>query len=1209
MGRPAGPTIGILSPYLAGYFYGSLISTVQRVVSATGGRVVAVSTSTLGPGDQHRLIGGHFPRVSWGHVAGFISITNAVKRDYLEDLRRDGKPVVTLSHLEPGFAGAAVLTDNRGGVRRAVEHLLAHGHTRISFAGCLEQFDARERYASYLASLQANGIEPDPALFFEVSDNEELGGWEAARLMRDAGLPCTAVIAGDDMIAIGMTAALKQAGLRLPRDLAVIGFDDMAGANLLSPGLTTVAQRLGTMGALAADLVLRQVEGEVIEPGPRLVEAALMVRESCGCASRPVVPSSAGPDHWAGPVEGFVEELSEAWAGARTPGLEPVLAKVGQLARSVESAFQTAADRALTELELLDLGQVCQAIHALLPGQPTRDALSALALRLNGGGPEPAGPDGPYGTAVTPRPEVALRLYQCVAEVRLALSAALLGELYNTHLETRRGRHKEHLISGDLLRGHETDPASLAWVARTDATAAVLALWQQARGGKSAAPALDNRGPGRQTGPGPATGDNGGDIAAPGRRLEVAGIFGASGDELALRSRVCTAELFPPQALLDKVGPDNVVLVFPVGNGSRQWGLLAVVLPVTSGHLALDDIFEWEGLLAEALDYRDAVRSLRAQREQLERSYERERHMAQAVKESEERYALAAKAANDGLWDWDIATGTVYYSARWKRMLGYAQGAIGESPQEWLGRAHPEDRQALLVSVDALQNGHRTSLSYEHRILAADGTYRWVLCRGLAVPGGGRPAKRIVGFLTDIEEQRSLEERLRHQALHDELTGLPNRVLFVDRLSHAIADAGRRRRNGYAVFWLDLDGFKVLNDSLGHVTGDKLLVKVADRIRSHMRETDTAARFGGDEFALLIHGIPDLVSVRTVARRLLAHLNEPYDLGGHSVVITASLGIAVNLPAYKRPEEILRDADIAMYKAKADRPGGFVIFDPAMYEGAMVRMDTETRLRRALEMGQLELHYQPVVYLRNRQIVALEALVRWRDPVAGLVPPLKFIPVAEESGLIVPLGRWVRHEAWRQLAAWQSEGLLDSTARVGVNLSHREFWDPQLVDGIEVLLAETGARAESLILEITEGVVMENLDQALGVLRRVKDLGIQVSIDDFGTGYSSLQALHELPIDSLKIDRSFVSGLGNNKRSIELVRTIIQMGRNLGVRVVAEGVETAAEADVLMQLKCILGQGFLYHHPLPAAEASALLAAQARTGYGTVPPQAATGAR
>jgi diguanylate cyclase (GGDEF)-like protein/PAS domain S-box-containing protein len=703
----------------------------------------------------------------------------------------------------------------------------------------------------------------------------------------------------------------------------------------------------------------------------------------------------------------------------------------------------------------------------------------------------------------------------------------------------------------------------------------------------------------------------------------VAGTFLGPGEDLDLASSTCPVELFPPAELFQAAGPDCSVCIFPVKSMSTDWGFLAIAHPISSSFVGQDFVFMWSAMFSEALDHRSLMRSLSQHSDDLARSYQREKEMAQAVRESEERYALAAQAANDGLWDWDLQQGTVYYSSRWKEMLGYAGTDIGDRPEEWLERVHPDDRDALLSQLSALKSGAQPSLINEHRVQAGDGHHKWALCRGLAVPGAGMPATRIVGSLTDITERRLLEERLRHQALFDSLTGLPNRVLFMDRLSQAVANTKRRPSYTYTVLWLDLDNFKNLNDSLGHQFGDKLLVEVAERIRAQLREADTAARFGGDEFALLVLDVPNFSSVQRIVRRLLDSLRQPYRLDGHDVVVTGSLGVATSTTGYDCPEDVLRDADIAMYRAKSTARGSYATFDASMHASALARHQTETELRQAIagsahspgapdfclayaEDGpgpgpgagrgtdgpdsHLEVHYQPVVDLASGAVEALEALVRWRHPMRGLVHPLQFLPVAEDSGLIVPMGAWVVAEACHQMVAWQFSSVLAPGTRVSINLSNREFWSPRFFAQLDEVLHETGVPPDLIALEITEGVIMDDIDRAVEMLDELHARHVHVHVDDFGTGYSSLQSLHRLPIDFLKIDKSFVAGLGSDERTAELVRTIVQLGRSIGVGVIAEGVATPEQHRILMDLGCRLGQGFLFSPALPPAELEDLLA-------------------
>ncbi|MEV1287272.1 EAL domain-containing protein [Micromonospora sp. NPDC049679] len=439
-----------------------------------------------------------------------------------------------------------------------------------------------------------------------------------------------------------------------------------------------------------------------------------------------------------------------------------------------------------------------------------------------------------------------------------------------------------------------------------------------------------------------------------------------------------------------------------------------------------------------------------------------------------------------------------------------------------------------------------------------------------------------------LRELRSQEEQLRIAARYDHLTGLANRSLFLCHVDAAIEGIRQDRDRGFAVLFLDLDGFKVVSDSMGHSAGDRLLVQVAERIKACLRESDLPARFGGDEFLILLDGAHDIELPSRVAERLHAALARPFYLQGQQVVVSTSIGIAPGSARYDRAEDLVRDADIAMYWAKSRRKGSHAIFNVAMHAKAVTRLQTETELRRAIDRDEFEVHYQPIVDLPSGQTQAFEALVRWRHPERGLVQPDEFLPIAEETGLIIPIGRRILDEACGRLAAWQhASGRPDLS--MSLNVSNRQFWHGGLVDDVQECLRRTRLAPHTLSLEITEGVIMHNVGLARKLLEDLHGLGCQLHIDDFGTGYSSLEALHRLPIDALKIDRSFVSGLGTDPRSGELVRTIVLMGRNLGLDLIGEGIENPAQREHLLRLECTYGQGYLLSRPVPAEPAAALV--------------------
>lgn len=561
-----------------------------------------------------------------------------------------------------------------------------------------------------------------------------------------------------------------------------------------------------------------------------------------------------------------------------------------------------------------------------------------------------------------------------------------------------------------------------------------------------------------------------------------------------------------------------------------------------------------------------------------------------ALRESEARYALAARGANDGLWDWDIERGTIYFSPRWTEILGYAPEEITDRPEEWTSRMHPEDAPRVQADLQEHLRSPSPHFESEHRALHKDGTYRWVLARGVAVRNAAGRATRMAGSLTDVTARKVAEERLVHDAVHDVLTGLPNRALFETLLERSIGRLRRRRGYRFAVLFLDLDRFKIINDSLGHLAGDEFLIEVSRRIVRCIRPEDTVARLGGDEFTVLLDDVEGPEDAVRVAERIQAELTLPIELDGHETYTSASIGIALSDGHYERPEEVLRDADIAMYRAKSRGRARHEVFDVDMHREAVDQLTLETDLRHALERRQFRLEFQPIVDSATGRVAGLEALLRWHHPERGPVPPARFIPLAEETGLITPIGEWVLWEACRQVQQWQQ--LLPAGAEVlpvSVNLSARQFADPRLVDMVATALAVTGLPSRALRLEITESVLMDHAETSVRLLDRLKALGVQIQVDDFGTGYSSLGYLHRFPLDALKVDASFVGRLDADPENREIVKTIVALAKNLHMSVVAEGVESQGQRAFLNELGCEAMQGFLFAGPLAPAQVEAML--------------------
>jgi len=562
----------------------------------------------------------------------------------------------------------------------------------------------------------------------------------------------------------------------------------------------------------------------------------------------------------------------------------------------------------------------------------------------------------------------------------------------------------------------------------------------------------------------------------------------------------------------------------------------------------------------------------------------------ESLRESQERYALASRGANDGLWDWKIPANKIYFSPRWFEMLGSAPGDPmapkgGSDPDEWFKRIHPNDLNRVQSEIERHRIGQVSELVIEYRMRHRDSGYIWILTRGMAVRDAAGVAVRMAGSQTDITEGK----------VGDALTGLPNRLYLVDKLESAL-DEAKRPDQTFALLFLDLDRFKLVNDSLGHACGDELLTGVAGRLRSCVRGGERAAgrtrqaivaRLGGDEFAILLNGIHEEADATVVAQRVVAELEAPFSIGGRQVFATASIGIAMSSTG-QTAEEILRNADTAMYHAKAKGKARFQVFDEGMRERAVARLEIETGLRKAIGT-QLVLYYQPEISIVTKKVIGYEALVRWDHPERGILPPSEFIPVAEESDLIVQLGRWVLREACMQMARWNHIEDLETPLSVSVNVAPRQLNDPEFADDVERILADTGLDPACLNLEMTEGSIMVNPEMTLATLRRLKQLNVGLEIDDFGTGYSSLSYLQKLPFDTVKVDRSFVKELESGTESVEIVRTIVDLARSLGMQVVAEGVETGEQLSKLAELGCNFGQGFYFSKPVSSQTTLALI--------------------
>lgn len=601
------------------------------------------------------------------------------------------------------------------------------------------------------------------------------------------------------------------------------------------------------------------------------------------------------------------------------------------------------------------------------------------------------------------------------------------------------------------------------------------------------------------------------------------------------------------------------------------------------------------------LTYRTYLRNIEVSARQTEQATEHIAELSLHIAE-QERISLALQKSEEGFrraFDHAAGMALVAIDGHWLQVNRSLCKILGYTEQELLATnfqriTHPQDVERNLADVYQLLDGNLDMSQIETRYVHRLGDEVWVLLSVSIVRDTQNRPLHFIFQIQDITERKRAEEQIHFAAFHDILTGLPNRALITERMSAALERMKRGRRTSFAVLFLDLDRFKLINDSLGHTLGDRLLVSFTERLMSCTRETETISRLGGDEFAILLDDISDCGEAVRLAERVQKALEQPFMLEGHEVFSTVSIGIAFSNRNYRCPDDILRDADTAMYRAKAHGRACYEIFDDNMHQKAMEALRLETALRYSVERQEFCVHYQPIISLDGGRIAGFEALVRWEHPELGLVMPDRFISVAEETGLIVPIGLLVLRKACHQVRQWQHQFPSEPPLTLSVNLSTKQFMKPDLVEQIERILLETGLDPHNLTLEITESAIMEDVAATTVMLERLRSLNVRLSIDDFGTGYSSLSYLHRFPITTLKIDRSFVNRIGLDDESAEIVSTIITLARNLDMRVVAEGIETEQQAAHLKALNCEYGQGYLFSKPISREAVESLILSNQR---------------
>lgn len=567
--------------------------------------------------------------------------------------------------------------------------------------------------------------------------------------------------------------------------------------------------------------------------------------------------------------------------------------------------------------------------------------------------------------------------------------------------------------------------------------------------------------------------------------------------------------------------------------------------------------------------------------------------LRQDLQESKTKYALTSEVISDGIWSWDLSSDRLEYSARWKSMLGYSEQEIKNSPVEWLVRVHPADLEKLKRHLTECWQGKIDRFEVEYSLLHRDGQYRLMRCKCIAVTDLAGEVIHLIGAQTDLTQDRQIKARLNYQVDHDRLTKLPNRQLFIEKLQE-LSQLEQQPNYSFGILCLDLDRFKSINHNFGDDIGDRILVEIVRQLESCLRPQDIVARLGGDEFAILLTSFVGQERPAEIASQIQQQLSTPIRIADYSILVSTSIGIATADTNCLPPNRVnallqcLQNAELAMHQAKAMGKACNQVFESRLYLQTLEKTRSEDDLRKALEQEQFLLYYQPLVQLIDQQVIGFEALIRWQHPVRGLISPGDFIPLAEATGLIIPIGWWVLRSACEQMVQWQQNPATKSLF-ISVNITGKQFSQPYAGDIIAQILTETGLNPKCLKLEITESEIIENIALVLPTVERLKSLGVQLSMDDFGTGYSSLSYLHCLPVDTLKIDRSFIQGMESDRHQLELVKTIIKLAEVFELDLIAEGIETQTQCAKLLELQCKYGQGYLFSQPVNSAIAATLL--------------------
>ncbi len=877
--RPARP-VAIYGSFSFGQYYEDILAGTAAAAEAAGVGVIAVQASA-GVLPSFHEVGGQeaVSRSAWDHFDAAIVILQTLSLEYVARLRRAGKFVVAIAP-QPRGAQATVRLDNESGVGAAVAHLIDHGHTRIGFVSPGWQVDTRERYAAYRAKMAESGLVPLPLMGEDLPTELTMDqqGYLAAQQFLSGNHACTAVMVVPDLVALGFMRGVREAGVAVPDQLAIVGADDIPEAAVSTPSLATVAISFRRVGQIACELAMRGAAGEQVE-GCHLVPQRFVPRESCGCASS---SGSAYLDTSRDPADAFAHLMLEvARDGANAGSVDA--GRVAAVARQVHGFLRQAAGvphgnpdptaRPTIEVLASEINQLCPRDRSV---QTAMHGIRALA-------------DAVAGTLADREPARTWRMSAAALDLCDAIRSRQLQERMAEYLALKRLQITHYFIGNSLLGSDRSGLRSLGWLGQTPAQAGVLGLWT----------------PGEQ-----------------GECLTIQGVFtrpappGAGGSPPG--ATPVAVESFPPSWLLRGTGDrGRLVVITQVRFEDADWGLLAVAGDRSLQSPVVQETFhQWAVLMSTSLTQEKSNADLARQAAELATAHQRQRALLEEVRISEERYALAAEAARGAVWDWTIGSGSVYYSSRWKALIGHRDNEVGVGPDEWLGRIHPDDAPQVREQLERARAGVADFFDFEHRLRTSTGEYRWIGCTGRSVQDPDGRVHRLVGSFTDVTARRLLQEQLEQEALFDGLTGLAKASLFKDRLEEAIVRSRQCTEYRFAVLYVDLNGFKAVNDTLGHGVGDELLAGVGQRLRESLRWNDTAARLGGDEFGVLINEVAQVADIAPIIKRMASRITAPYPVGAGMVTVGASIGVAISDARCPTADTILDEADAAMYRAK-----------------------------------------------------------------------------------------------------------------------------------------------------------------------------------------------------------------------------------------------------------------------------------------------------